>query len=234
MLGELLESRARRARNRAGTVASIVAHVLIIALAVAATRTPLSAKRPGERVVPLPVLPVPSPVIHRAPESPYRDARRAPSTATVAAPLPTTMPDVVLPGIPPIDLRVEPATSIGWPSGDRGVVSGTTSSASSGADHAIPFAPGVEKPAIALSDNPAPRYPEVLRRARVKGVVVVQVVIDTTGRADMSTLRVVSSDHPLMTEAVTTALPRARFLPAETGGRKVRMWAVQSFVFEIR
>jgi hypothetical protein len=49
-----------------------------------------------------------------------------------------------------------------------------------------------------------------------------------------SILRARPPDHRLFVEAVLASLPRARFLPAEAGGRKVRMWAVQSFVFEVR
>ncbi len=234
MFGELLESRARRARNRAGTIASVVAHVIFIALAVAATRTPLSANRPVERVVALPVLPDPSPVIHRAPLPLLAAPRRHPATPQLPSPLETSIPVIALPGIPEIDLTVPPATAIGWTSDPRRPSDGAAAVTGGGGENGIPFAPSVEKPAIALSGNPSPRYPDLLRYAKVQGVVVVQVVIDTTGRVDMSTLRVVSSDHVLMTEAVIAALPKARFLPAETAGRKVRMWAVQSFVFEIR
>jgi protein TonB len=111
---------------------------------------------------------------------------------------------------------------------------GTATHGAGGSEDGIPFAPGVDKPAIARAGNPSPRYPEVLRRANVAGEVVVQVVVDTTGLADLSTLRVLSSAHPLLTDAVLATFPRARFIPAETGGRKVRMWVVQSFVFEMK
>ena len=232
MFGELLESRARRVRNRAGVMLSVTSHALFIALAVAATRKPLVARDPVERVFPLPVFPATSPALPIDPTV----ARGGEPRRTVVRPLETLAPApvVALPGIPPVDLTAPPATGVGWPSEGPRISTGVASPAGSDGGAEIPFAAGVYKPAMALPGSPPPRYPDILRRARVRGDVVVQVVIDTTGRADMTTLRVLSSDHPLLTDAVMTALPRARFLPAEAGGRKVRMWAVQSFVFEVK
>ena len=228
MFGELLESRAKPVRNRGGAVVSVVGHTVLIGLAVIATRGQLDARRPVEREIVLPIL-------HLGPRLPEQTTQTRSSTTSTPSPL--TAPrfvfsDITLPGLPPIDLTGAHAPDVEWRS-DRAGASGQTTPTSSGPGDGIPFAAGVDKPAIALAGNPSPRYPDVLRRASIRGEVVVQVVIDTTGTADMSTLRVVSSDHPLLTDAVVAVLPRARFLPAETGGRKVRMWAVQSFVFEI-
>ena len=231
MFGELLESRAQRRRNRGGTVASVIGHTALIALAVMSTRTPLGARVPVERVVPLPVLNSPAP----RPGDPA-PARSPAPTAPVAPAAPiVTVPDIILPGIPPVDISRSPATVIGSQFDGSSLTTGLGTNAVAGGDEGgIPFAPGVDKPAIAMPGNPTPHYPEILRRASVRGEVVIQVVIDTTGRADMGSVRVLASDHQLLTDAVLAALPRARFLPAESSGRKVRMWAVQSFVFEVR
>ena len=230
MFGELLESRAKPVRNRGGAVASLVGHAVMIGLAVVATRGQLNARRPVERVITLPVL-------HPAPRAPTETVPvRSPTTSSpgLLARSTVAIPDIILPDIPPIDVTQTSVPGIEWRSDRPGDSTGTTTRTPGGSGDGIPFAPDVDKPAIALAGNPSPRYPEILRRNNVKGEVVVQIVIDTTGLADMATLRVVSSDHPLLTDAVVAALPRARFLPAETGGRKVRMWAVQSFVFEVK
>ena len=236
MFDELLESRARTVRNRGGMIVSLVAHVVFIALAVTATRTTLIAKASPERIVDLPTLrpdPVAAPA---APLAPTANPRPSPRELPFPPRVPeqVSFPDDITPGMPPVDLTRPPARDIGWPTDHAPLTGGLTSESSRSSSGEIPFAAGVDKPAMALADNPAPRYPEVLRRASQRGEVVVQVVIDTTGRADMASVRIVSSDHPLLTDAVVTVLPRARFLPAETGGRKVRMWAVQRFVFEVK
>ena len=236
MFGELLESRAKRRRNRAGTIASVTGHAVIMALAVVATRTPLIARGPVEHLVPLPVMAPPSP----RPTAPAPAPRRAPSPTAPVAPAPPVAPIILDPrivpvGIPPIDLTRSPGAEIEWRAdGPVSPFDPGTRAHGTGLDDGIAFAANVEKPAIALPGSPPPRYPDILRRASVRGEVVIHVVIDTAGRADMTTVRVISSDHPLFTDAVLAALPRARFLPAETGGRRVPMWAVQSFVFEVR
>jgi protein TonB len=95
----------------------------------------------------------------------------------------------------------------------------------------IAFESGVEKPAFALPGNPSPSYPAILRNSGVEGGVVVQVAVDTLGRAEMETFKLLSSDHQMFTDAVLKVLPRFRFIPAETGGRKVRMWVIIPFEF---
>ena len=234
MFGELLESRAKRARNRGAMIASLVGHGVFITLAVLATRTQLTARVPDERVVPLPVLP-PDPPRHPpvpAPALPLRSPGR-PVIGPVIVP-PLVIPDVILPVDPQVEIPLPDPTDWEWGPRVRGDTSSRASTSTPGVDDAIPFASGVDKPAMALPGNPAPHYPEVLRRTGVHGEVTVEVVVDTTGRAQMESLRIVASDHPLMTEAVRSALARARFLPAETGGRRVRMWIRQTFVFEMR
>ena len=230
MFGQLLESRAKRERHRAGIVVSIAGHGLFIALAVAATRTQLTATGPVERLVPLPVLNPPSPAPPAQPSQPSRRSTSTPSYPSL--PILEPLGRIPLPDIPTFDSPGQPVVGIEWSTDRVGAPTiGTTGKG--GSEAGIPFAPGVDKPAIAHAGNPSPRYPEILRRANVTGEVVVQVVVDTTGRADVSTLKVLSSGHPLLTESVLAILPRARFIPAETGGRKVRMWVVQSFVFTL-
>jgi protein TonB len=148
----------------------------------------------------------------------------------IDVPFPVIVPDE----IPTIDLTRSAAAGIEFGPRDAGAFNTGSGDPALGSGDGIPFAAGVDKPALALHGNPTPRYPDILRRANVGGEVVIQVVIDTTGRADVGTARVLSSDHELLTNAVLATLPAARFLPAESGGRKVRMWAVQSFVFEVK
>ena len=49
----------------------------------------------------------------------------------------------------------------------------------------------------------------------------IEVIVDTLGRADMSTFRVVKSTSPWMTRHVRSAVARWRFTPAELAGCKV-------------
>ena len=92
----------------------------------------------------------------------------------------------------------------------------------------------VDVPARQDSTAPVrPLYPDSLYTARVEGGVVAEFVVDTTGRVALDAFGVVSSTHPLFTDAVRRALPEARFFPAQRGGRAVRQLVQQPFRFVI-
>lgn len=89
----------------------------------------------------------------------------------------------------------------------------------------------VERPATPMADNPRPSYPDMLRSAKVEGEVLAQFVVDTTGRPEMNTFKVLKSSHDLFTTSVKTALVNWRFHPAEVAGRKVKQVVQYPFVF---
>ena len=60
-----------------------------------------------------------------------------------------------------------------------------------------------------------------------------QFVVDTNGRADMSTFKVIKSTHDLFMQAVKNALRDYRFYPAEIGGHKVKQLVQQPFQFTL-
>jgi len=91
----------------------------------------------------------------------------------------------------------------------------------------------VEKPVVMAPGARGPPYPDMLRTAGIEGTVLAQFVVDTTGRAEMSTFKVLKSDNDLFSNAVKNALQRMRFLPAEVGGRKVKQLVEQPFQFSL-
>lgn len=91
----------------------------------------------------------------------------------------------------------------------------------------------VDKPAAPDRSNAPPEYPELLRREGVEGTVMAQFVVDTTGRADVTTFRVLKPAHPLFVQAVRNALPKMKFSPAERDGRKVKQLVRAPFAFRI-
>ena len=76
-----------------------------------------------------------------------------------------------------------------------------------------------------------PRYPDALRESGVDGRVVVRFVVDTLGRVDMGTVEVLQSTNEQFARSVREALPRARFAPAEAGGRRVASTIEMPFAF---
>jgi protein TonB len=78
-----------------------------------------------------------------------------------------------------------------------------------------------EKPE--LLSGPAPAYPRLLKEAGIEGTVLIEVVIDTLGRAEANSIRIVQSPNPGFDEPVRDAVRRALFRPARVHGRAVRV-----------
>ena len=79
----------------------------------------------------------------------------------------------------------------------------------------------------------APVYPPELVRTGTEGLVDATYVVDTTGRVDTATVHVLQSDDSLFTESVRTALAQMRFRPAKRAGVPVRQLVGQRFRFKI-
>lgn len=67
------------------------------------------------------------------------------------------------------------------------------------------------------------RYPEILRQASVDGRVLVEAVIDTMGRAERASVRVVNSSHQLFEAPARETVLSCRFRPGRISGRAVRV-----------
>ena len=225
MLNRLLESKALRSRSPVGTMSSVAAHFVVIALAVHATAQ--SRARPVEatRLVVLPYVPERPPV----PTEPNRKP---------SPPLPDRLPVPSLPifdpKLPPIEMPLpSPANPTDFPR------SGTANTLAPdrgepGADSVTTFrSDQVERQVGVLPGVPLPRYPEALRSAGVQGQVIAEFVVNELGRVEADSVRFVRSDNVLFEESVRNVLQRMRFAPAQIGGRNVRQLVRMPFVFTL-
>lgn len=78
-----------------------------------------------------------------------------------------------------------------------------------------------EKPSILSA--PPPMYPELLRQAGIQGRVLLQAIIDTAGRAEPGSIRVIQSPNPGFDQPSRAWVARALFRPARVRGRAVRV-----------
>lgn len=94
----------------------------------------------------------------------------------------------------------------------------------------------IEVDSIAFVDptSAGPEYPQSLAQRSVEGLATLRFVIDSTGRVDMSTVRVVTSTHKLFAQAVIAAMPKMKYRPAKIAGQPVRLLVQQSFTFQIQ
>jgi TonB family protein len=71
--------------------------------------------------------------------------------------------------------------------------------------------------------GPLPAYPELLRQTGLQGRVVLEAVVDTTGRIVPQSILLVSATNPGFVAPARQALAATLFRPAMTGGKPVRM-----------
>lgn len=74
-----------------------------------------------------------------------------------------------------------------------------------------------------LVSSPALAYPAPLLLSRTSGRVIVAAVIDTTGRVQNRTLRVVESSDARFNQAAKDYVAASRFTPGRIAGRAVRV-----------
>jgi protein TonB len=167
------------------------------------------------RVAPPPP-PPPAPRVARPPAaSPTPTAPTNPDLA------PTTVPDAIKPdAAPPVvpDLGMPPGAAV--PDGIGLLV---------GEKPVVVQPPDPPRPAgpVRVADLPVtprkigdvrPVYPEVARLARVEGTVILEAVLDTTGR--VTQLRVIKS-VPMLDQAALDAVRQWRYTPSLYGGHPV-------------
>ncbi|HEX7614542.1 MAG TPA: energy transducer TonB [Thermoanaerobaculia bacterium] len=91
-------------------------------------------------------------------------------------------------------------------------------------------APGVTPP-VAL-ESAAISYPELARRARVEGVVLLEAIIGADG--SVRDVRVLQGAHPLLDPAALEAVRRWRYRPARIGVRPVAVFLKVVVTFSLR
>ena len=208
MFQRLIASQSRSAqRGRTGPgLVALLGHAAVVVGAIVATLRPTDPPR----AIPAILMPWPE-----APD------RRAPLGVPVPprAPIveePIGFPITVPPRIPPIE-PTRPFDARQWLPRSRGV--GDEPFAP---DATAPWAADVgEEPPVLLAGR-QPSYPEALRAAGVTGRVVVQVVIDTLGRAEPE-VTVVESSHTGFEPPALEYVRHAVFRPGRVHGRAVRV-----------
>jgi protein TonB len=235
MFDNLIESKASKQKRAGGTLFSFFFHTIAITGAVVGT---LHAKneleKPKQEKVEFVQVKKDEPPPKEEPKPPPPDVvmKAPPPKGFQVLTAPIKIPDV----LPDIDLskkitNEEDFSGKGVAGGiARGVVGGTPQPINSDQTY---FEFQVEKQVAPYSNNPTPRYPDMLRSANVEGEVLAQFVVDTTGRADMGTFKILKETHALFTQAVKSQLPNMKFYPAEVGGKKVKQLVQMPFQFNL-
>lgn len=100
--------------------------------------------------------------------------------------------------------------------------------------HATPAAAQVIRQATPLYQiNPPPKYPRLALRRGLEGVVLLEALIDISGRvADLRLFT--SSGHPVLDRAALQAVRHWRFTPGTVAGKRENMWVKVPIRFQLR
>jgi len=227
MLEQLLETGTRRRGSAWGGTTSVIVHVAIILLVVYAT----AQSEPRRQIIrDGPIITRLAPPLADTPDGKTgADGGRTLSTASSSTTPPPLTPgpvDISIPSLRPDGISSTDSTLIADILGGRG------GGAETSAGNALATGATVDTPVRVLAER-SPAYPEILRAAGIGGTVTAQFVVDTTGRVEMASIRLLTSSHELFARAVTASLRDARFTPGFLGGRRVRTLVERSFRFDI-
>jgi TonB family protein len=239
MLDVLIASGAHLDLRPRWVTTSVLTHALLVTLAVMATRAALEAPpvRAPESAILL--------FVSKPPSPPPDVQRESPPSVVVAEPPPkgfqtvaalTDSPKV----IPPLDLSQRPLDPRDFTG--RGVEGGVAEGLVGGTGQVDPGPGDLNaiyeattdderfEPAILVS-QPAPRYPAALESLGMEGRVDVEFVIDTLGRVQPHSIRILGSSHPDFADAARAAVAGAVFRPAHLSAHAVRQLTRQSIRF---
>ena len=233
MFENLIETKPKKPKTVKQFIVSIVLHVVLIGGAVVATLQAKEAieKPKAEKVEFVEMKKDEPPPPEKAPEPPPEPlVAPPPPKGFQVLTAPIKIPEV----LPDIDLSKKVTdeadfTGKGVAGGiGKGVVGGTGP-----VGDQTYFEFQVEKQVAPAPGNAGPRYPDMLRSANVEGEVLAQFVVDTSGRVESGSIKILKSSHDLFTNAVRQSLTAARYYPAEIGGRKVKQLVQQPFNFTL-
>ena len=233
MFDNLIESKPKKQRTLGATIASGIFHGAVVMLSVYATASAVQEEdEPIVQKVDFVEIKQdePPPPTDQPPPPPDMVAAPPPPKGFQVLTAPVNIPDV----IPEIDLSKKLTNEADFTGkGVRGgVADGVVGGTVVNQDQTF-FDFQVEKMVAPIPGTGTPNYPDILRSASVEGQVLAQFVVDTTGRVEIATFRVITKTHDLFEASVRNALPRMRFLPAEVAGRKVKQLVQQPFQFNL-
>ena len=141
-----------------------------------------------------------------------------------------TVPAIIPTAIPPVNLQehFDPKDFSGV-----GVEGGTATGATPSANQVYSTGEVDQLPAV-VSGPPLDRdYPPILRQAGITGRVVLEAVIDTTGRAEPTSIQVVQTVNAGFNDAAKRWMAKALFRPARRNGQAVRVLVTQALDYSL-
>lgn len=235
-----------QSRSRWAFPLSVLSHVTVIGLIVGASfLVTVSVKDPGSFIIfsvvasPPPPPPPPPPLGSKAADT------RQQVEEIVPEPEEILQPQEIVEEMPVVEEHTsgDVGNDVGGPDGvpwgqrdgvpggklngmPDGVLGGT------GPVEQAPLIVGGEVTPPVLKHKLEPEYPEIARRARLEGRVILEAVISATGSVEE--VRILRSSNPLFDEAAIEAVQQWEYEPARQSGRPVAVYFTVDVVFSLR
>ena len=113
-----------------------------------------------------------------------------------------------------------------------GIPGGVVGGVAGGVVDEAPIRIGGEVVPPVLTAKVAPNYPEIARKARVQGVVIVEEIIDKQG--NVTDARVLRGLPMGVSEAATAAIQKWKYKPAMLNGRPVSVYLTVTVTFTLQ
>lgn len=224
MFDNLIESGGKKDLGNimANNAASIVFHAIMIALAVYGTLHAGEAAVERVRQVDL--------TVQTQKQEEKKEEPPPPERVATVDPPPKGFQTLSIPTNIPVDIP-PPQTNQHFDAADFsgvGVEGGVARGVEGGTGPVItdqPYMEAVveERPERIDGTCAALRYPSALQQAGMSGRVMIEFVIDTLGRAERGSLRVINSFHPLAETPAKETVQSCRYRPGRIQGRAVRV-----------
>jgi periplasmic protein TonB len=219
----LLESKPKKKRTFGQTVLSFVLHGLLAFGAIKATQGVAEAAKDATPDTTMVFLKPPPPPPPPPPDQPPPEvvvSQNPPPKGFQTVVPPTDIPKE----IPPINLKekaFDPKDFTG-----KGVEGGIAAGVVGGSGPVdvqgqVYSSTQLDDPASTIS-MPPPRYPPAMLAAGIAGKVVLQFIIDTEGKAEPGSIKVISATTPAFVEPAKEAVLKATFKPGRSQGKAVR------------
>lgn len=243
MFRVFVQKRKRRLSSPRIVALSVGVHLILANAVLLASTGPAEPAKPEETYTEFPLTPVPPkpPTPETpAPEQPRESVVPRVAGKTLELPAPTRVPD----HIPEADPNAQPVsdsqfTGIGAPGNVIGTPAGDPAPPSAGVPQGDPAPDGnfvyepdmvEERPAMANLPEVARllerNYPRSFADAGVAGRVMLEMVVDETGRVRPGSVRVVSTSDEAFSAPSMRVAERIRFRPARVGDRAVPVMVV--------
>ncbi len=235
MFEQLIESNHKQKSSLSQTVISFALHAGLIFGAVKATQGVAEGVR--DIVVDTTM------IFMKPPEAPPPPPTPPPEDVVVSANPPPqgfqviTPPDNIPTEIPPVNLneRFDPKDFTG-----KGIEGGIASGIVGGTgpvptiEGEVFLAAEVEdRPEIADATKCLGKFPPVMQSAGIDGKVVMQFVVNTDGRVEGGSLKVISSTHKAFESPAKEAIIGCPFKPGKSRGQPVRVLVQQQMSFKL-